>query len=56
VVDFRLDHALLRCNYLLSEGIDLTSVGFREFAKAVQYSVFPTLNFSDTQGKAVRPE
>ena len=50
VVDFRLGFTrYYDRNYLLSEGIDLTSVGFpASFAKAVQYSVFPTFQFADT--------
>ncbi|HEV8145813.1 MAG TPA: TonB-dependent receptor [Bryobacteraceae bacterium] len=51
VVDFRL--GLTRYfdrNYLLSEGIDLTTRGFpASYAKAVQYSLFPTMQFTDTK-------
>jgi hypothetical protein len=51
VVDFRL--GLTRYfdrNFLLSEGIDLTTLGFpASYAKAVQYSLFPTMQFTDTK-------
>src|SRR5258706_76938 len=51
VVDFRL--GLTRYfdrNFLLSEGIDLTTLGFpASYAKAVQYSLFPTMQYTDTK-------
>lgn len=51
VVDFRLGFSrYYDRNYLFSEGMDLTTAGFpASFAKAVQHSVFPTMQFSDTQ-------
>jgi len=51
VVDLRL--GLTRYfdrNFLLSEGIDLTTLGFpASYAKAVQYSLFPTMQYTDTK-------
>jgi hypothetical protein len=51
VVDFRLGVTrYFDRNYLLSEGTDLSTLGFpASFAQSVQYSVFPTMQFSDTQ-------
>lgn len=51
VVDFRLGFTRYADrNYLYSEGMDLASVGFpASFAGAVQHSIFPTMQFSDTQ-------
>src|SRR5678809_561659 len=51
VVDFRLGFSrYYDRNYLFSEGMDLTAAGFpASFAKAVQHSVFPTMQFTDTQ-------
>jgi hypothetical protein len=50
VVDFRLGFTrYYDRNYIRSEGMDLTSVGFpSSFAHMAQYSVFPTMQFADT--------